>query len=119
MKQIHVVVLSATLGIFGAASAIADEVISQEGDTTVGSGFGAGTGVLVGGAVGGPVGALVGAGVGLFVGGGVQTVSGLEGRAYKVRSGAGEEQVVRSPNESFTIGQQVETSGGRLRAATH
>lgn len=118
MKPIYVVVLSAGLCLFGASAAIADEVISQEGDTTVGSGFGAGTGLLVGGAVGGPVGALVGAGVGLFVGSGVQSATGQEGHAYQVRSSTGEVRTVRSPNEEFAIGQQVEVSGIRLRAAT-
>ena len=43
------------------ASALADEVISEVPDNTVGTGFGAGAGVLLGGALGGPVGALVGA----------------------------------------------------------
>lgn len=118
MKQLQIVVLSATLSIFGASAAIADEVISQEGDTTVGSGFGAGTGLLVGGAVGGPIGALLGAGVGLLVGSGVQSATGLEGNAYKVRDSTGKEQVVRSPREEFAIGQQVEVEGIRLRAAT-
>lgn len=118
MKKLHVVVLSATLGIFGASAAIADEVISQEGETTVGAGFGAGTGLLVGGAVGGPVGALIGAGVGMFAGSGVQSATGQEGHAYKVRSNTGEVRTIRSPNEEFAIGQQVEVSGIRLRAAT-
>lgn len=90
----------------------------QTGGTTTGAGFGAGTGMLVGGAVGGPVGALLGAGIGLLVGHGVQTASGLEELAYKVRSSTGEDQVVRSPGEEFAIGQQVEVSGRRLHAMT-
>lgn len=118
MKQLQVVVLSATLSIFWAGAAIADQVISQEGDTTAGSGFGAGTGLLVGGAAGGPIGALVGAGIGLFVGSGVQSAAGLEENAYKVRDSSGKEQVVRSPSDTFAIGQQVEVSGIRLRPVT-
>lgn len=118
MKPLNVVVLSASLCLFGVSAAIADEVISQEGDTTVGSGFGAGTGLLAGGAVGGPIGALVGAGVGFFVGSGVQSATGQEGRTYKVRSSTGEVKTVRSPREELAIGQQVEVSGIRLRAAT-
>ncbi|MFK0089675.1 hypothetical protein ACIQUS_20550 [Pseudomonas sp. NPDC090755] len=118
MKKLHVVVLSATLGIFGVGAAIADEVISREGDTTAGAGYGAGTGMLVGGAVGGPVGALLGAGVGLLIGSGVQSATGLEENAYKVRDSSGKEQVVRSPGDTFAIGQQVEMSGIRLRATT-
>lgn len=86
----------------------------QTGGTTTGAGFGAGTGMLVGG----PVGALLGAGIGLLVGHGVQTASGLEELAYKVRSSTGEDQVVRSPGEEFAIGQQVEVSGRRLHAMT-
>lgn len=118
MKRLHVVVLSASLYLSGVSATIADEVISQEGDTTVGSGFGAGTGVIVGGALGGPAGALLGAGVGLLIGSGVQSATGLEGRAYKVRSSAGEERVVRSPSEEFAIGQQVDVSGRRPYAVT-
>lgn len=117
MKPLNVVVLSACLLLAGASAAIADEVISQEGDTTVGSGFGAGTGLLAGGAIGGPVGALVGAGAGLLFGSGVQNVTGQEGRAYKVRNSSGEIRTVRSPNEVFTVGQQVEVSGNRLYSA--
>lgn len=119
MKQLKVIVLSATLSLLGANAAIADEVISQEGDTTAGSGFGAGTGLLVGGAAGGPLGALLGAGIGLFAGSAVQSATGLQEHAYKVRDSAGKEQVVRSPQEDFAIGQQVEVSGIRLRDATH
>jgi len=92
-------------------------LISQEGDTTVGAGFGAGTGLLVGGAAGGPIGALVGAGVGLLVGSGVQSATGQQGRNYTVRSSTGEVKTVRSPREEFAIGQQVEMNGIRLRAA--
>ncbi|MFV3382635.1 hypothetical protein [Pseudomonas sp. NY15354] len=118
MKHLHVFVLSATLSFFGVSTAIADEVISQESDTTVGSGFGAGAGLLVGGAVGGPVGALLGAGFGLLVGSGVQSATGLEGNAYTVRDSAGKEQVVRSPRKEFAIGEQVEVEGIRLRAVS-
>ncbi|KAA0952970.1 hypothetical protein FQ185_29775 [Pseudomonas sp. ANT_H12B] len=96
----------------------ADEILSQTGDTTAGAAFGVGTGVLVGGAAGGPFGAVVGAVIGLFAGSGVQKASGLEERAYKVRSDTGEEQVVRSPRQEFAIGQQVEVSGRRLHAVT-
>ncbi|WP_229775594.1 hypothetical protein [Pseudomonas laurentiana] len=48
----------------------------------------------------------------------MQSATGLEGRAYKVRSSAGEERVVRSPSEEFAIGQQVEVSGRRPYAIT-
>ena len=74
--------------------------------------------MLVGGAVGGPVGALLGAGAGLFIGSGVQSATGQQGHAYKVRDSAGEVQTVRSPNETFVVGQQVEVTGIRLRSTT-
>ncbi|MFK8331801.1 hypothetical protein M2D63_017480 [Pseudomonas sp. BJa5] len=118
MKPLKVVVLSACLCLVGASAAIADEVISQEGDTTVGSGFGAGTGLLVGGATGGPIGALVGAGAGWFIGSGVQSVTGQQEHAYTVRSDTGEVTTVRTPHQTFAVGQKVEMSGIRLRTAT-
>ncbi|VVO36088.1 hypothetical protein [Pseudomonas fluorescens] len=118
MKHLNVVVLSVSLSLFGISAANADEVISRQGDRTVGAGFGAGTGLMVGGAAGGPIGALVGAAIGLVAGTGVQIAVGQEGQAYKVRSSSGEERVVRSPHEEFTIGQQVEVSGTRLHATT-
>ncbi|WP_218583869.1 hypothetical protein [Pseudomonas akapageensis] len=114
MKLLSVSAVSISLSFFGAVAAQAEEVLSQTGDTTTGAGFGAGTGMLVGGAGDSPVGALLGAGIGLLVGHGVQTATGLEERAYRVRSSTGEEQVVRSPHEEFAIGQQVEVNGRRL-----
>ena len=74
--------------------------------------------MLVGGAAGGPIGALVGAGIGLLGGREVQEASGLEERAYTVRSNTGEEQVVRSPHDEFAISQQVDVKGRRLHAIT-
>lgn len=118
MKHLSVLAVSIGLSLFSAGAVQADQVLSQTGDTTAGAAFGVGTGVLVGGAAGGPLGALVGAGIGLFVGSGVQKASGLEERAYKVRSSTGEERVVRSPREEFAIGQQVEVSGRRLHPVT-
>ncbi len=118
MKYLNALAVSIGLGLFGAGVAQADEVLSQTGDTTTGAGFGAGAGSSVGGAAGGPIGALLGAGIGLLVGHGVQTASGLEERAYRVRSSTGEEQVVRSPREEFAVGQQVEIIGRRLHAVT-
>lgn len=74
--------------------------------------------MLVGGVMGGPVGALLGAGVGLLIGSGAQTATGLEERAYRVRTSTGEEHVVRSPRDEFAVGQQVEVSGRRLHPIT-
>ena len=97
------------------ASALADEVISEVPDNTVGGGFGAGSGVLLGGALGGPIGALVGAGIGALGGAEVQEVTGASGRAYVVRDEQGHERTVRSPNGKFQIGQQVSVRGDRLK----
>lgn len=118
MKNLSVLTVIVGLSLFSAGTTRADEVLSQTGDTTAGAAFGAGTGVLIGGAVGGPLGALIGAGLGLLGGREVQTASGLEERAYTVRSNTGEEQVVRSPREEFAIGQQVSVKGRRLHAVT-
>ncbi|AWM95183.1 hypothetical protein DJ564_17540 [Pseudomonas sp. 31-12] len=106
------------LSLLHATSASADEVLSQADDTTAGAAFGAGTGVLIGGAAGGPLGALIGAGLGLLGGREVQKATGLEERAYTVRSNTGEERVVRSPREEFAIGQQVDVRGRRLHATS-
>lgn len=116
MKHLSVLTVSLGLSLFSAGAIHADEVISQTGDTTAGAAFGVGTGMLVGGGAGGPIGALLGAGIGWLAGSGVQKASGLEERAYKVRSSTGEEQVVRSPRTEFAVGQQVEVSGRRLHA---
>ncbi|WNP71018.1 hypothetical protein [Pseudomonas aeruginosa] len=97
------------------ASALADEVISEVPDNTVGTGFGAGAGVLLGGALGGPVGALVGAGIDAFGGAEAQEASGSSGHAYVVRDTQGRERTVRSPNAQFQVGQQVTVSGNRLK----
>ena len=119
MKHLSVLTVTVGLSLFSAGKALADEVLSQTGDTTAGATFGAGIGVLAGGAAGGPIGALIGAGVGLLGGREVQKVSGLEERAYIVRnSSTGKEQVVRSPREEFAVGQQVNVKGLRLHAVT-
>lgn len=97
------------------ASALADEVISEVPDNTVGGGFGAGSGVLLGGALGGPVGALVGAAVGAFGGAEAQEATGSSGHSYVVRDAQGHERTVRSPNAEFQVGQQVAVSGDRLK----
>lgn len=118
MKFISVLTVIVGVSLFSAGPVHAEEVLSQTGDTTAGAAFGAGTGVLIGGAAGGPLGALIGAGLGMQGGREVQKVSGLEERAYTVRSHTGEEQVVRSPREEFAIGQQVDVKGRRLHAVT-
>ncbi|MCP1624773.1 hypothetical protein [Pseudomonas nitroreducens] len=97
------------------ASALADEIVSEVPDNTVGGGFGAGSGVLLGGALGGPIGALVGAGIGALGGAEAQEATGSSGHAYVVRDAQGHEHTVRSPNARFEVGQQVSVSGDRLK----
>lgn len=116
MKHLSVLTVAIGFSLLSTGAAHADEVLSKTGDTTAGAAFGVGTGVLVGGAAGGPLGALIGAGIGLLGGREVQKASGLEERAYTVRSSAGEERVVRSPREEFAVGQQVDVKGRRLHA---
>lgn len=102
-------------GLFS-STLMADEIVAEVADTTAGAAFGAGTGVMLGAAAGGPLGALVGAGVGALAGKFTQQASGLEERAYAVRTDQGEAARVRSPNAEFSVGQQVERRGNRLYA---
>lgn len=98
------------------SSVIADEVVAEATDTTAGAALGVSTGLMIGGAAGGPLGALAGAGAGLLAGKLVQQTSGLEERAYWVRTEQGDTALVRSPNAEFSIGQRVERRGNRLYA---
>lgn len=119
MKRIKSVVpalLVALLVASGSLSAVADEVLAEAADSTAGGALGATTGVMLGGAAGGPLGALAGAGVGWLLGKTAQQASGLEERAYAVRTVEGDTRVVRSPNAEFSIGEQVERRGNRLYA---
>lgn len=115
MKRATMSMLALLVGL-GSAPILADEVIAETGDTTAGAGLGATTGVMIGGAAGGPLGALVGAGAGWLLGKTAQQASGLEERAYEVRTVQGDIRSVRSPKAEFSIGQQVERRGNRLYA---
>lgn len=96
--------------------AVADEIIAVADDHTAGKAAGTITGVMIGAAAGGPVGALAGAGLGWLAGWGIQSSTGLSETAYAVRGEDGETVLVRSPNQQFAIGDQVNQSGRRLRA---
>lgn len=109
--------VAAAVLALGSVPAMAEQVVAEVGDTTVGAGLGVSTGLMVGGAAGGPLGALVGAGAGLWLGRTVQEVGGLEERAYQVRDGMGELDIVRSPTAQFAVGDRVERRGNRLYAA--
>lgn len=96
--------------------ACADEVIAVTDDHTAGKSAGTITGVMIGAAAGGPLGALAGAGIGWLAGWGFQAGTGLSETAYAVRGENGETTRVRSPNQRFAIGAQVEQGGRRLHA---
>lgn len=106
----------ALVSALSCVAVLADEVVAEVPDNTVGGGFGAGAGVLLGGALGGPFGALVGAGVGFFGGSAAQQASGGSQTSYVVRDATGHQQTVRSPNAEFSVGQQVSVHGDRLHA---
>ena len=109
-------VLVALLVASASLSVAADEVLAEAADSTAGAALGATTGVMLGGAAGGPLGALAGAGMGWLLGKTAQQASGLEERAYTVRTAEGETRMVRSPNAQFSVGEQVKRRGNRLYA---
>ena len=104
--------------LLSATSAQADVVVAEEQDNLVGKTTGAWLGVLVGGAAGGPAGAAIGGVIGLFSGSTVQSSAGLSGTAYRVKLASGEEKLVRSPNQGWSNGDQVQIQGNRLIAAS-
>src|SRR5690554_4249692 len=84
-------VVAAVLAL-GSIPAMAEQVVAEVGDTTVGAGLGVSTGLMVGGAAGGPLGALGGAGAGLWLGRTVQQAGGLEERAQRTTGSAADHQ---------------------------
>lgn len=117
MKKTIAVALSLSTALLTTSHiAFADEVIAVADDHTAGKAAGTITGVMLGAAAGGPLGALAGAGLGWLAGWGIQSGTGLSETAYAVRREDGETALVRSPNQQFSIGDQVDQSGRRLRA---
>ena len=114
MKAIRTLVLTITLAGSGALQA--DQIVAEVPDNTGGAVAGSLTGLLLGGAAGGPIGALVGAGAEFFAGGSVQQSAGLSGNGYLVQGDDGAQYQVRSPAAEFSVGQQVERDGIRVRA---
>lgn len=103
-------------GLLAVQSVQAAEVVAEQEENSVGTGFGGLTGLMVGAATGGPVGAVVGAAVGGWSGAQVQRATGRSGTAYIVRDEEGEERWVRSPRQRFERGQQVVLRQGRLHS---
>ncbi|WP_444815193.1 hypothetical protein [Stutzerimonas frequens] len=117
MKRSIAVALSLSAALLTTSHiAFADEVIAVADDHTAGKAAGTITGVMLGAAAGGPLGALAGAGLGWLAGWGIQSGAGLSETAYAVRGEDGETALVRSPNQQFAVGDQVDQSGRRLRA---
>ncbi len=106
--------LAFTTGLLAVQSIQAAQVVAEQEENSVGTGFGGLTGLMVGAAAGGPIGAVVGAAVGGWSGAQVQSASGNTGTAYIVRDDEGEERWVRSPKQRFEPGQQVELRQGRI-----
>ena len=106
--------LAFSVGLLVVQSVQAAEVVAEQEENSVGTGFGGLTGLMVGAAAGGPVGAVVGAAVGGWSGAQVQRASGQTGTAYVVRDEEGEERWIRSPHQRFERGQRVDLRQGRL-----
>lgn len=112
MKQLNIWLLSVLL--LGTPITYADSVVEEVPDTLPGKGFGGLFGIMAGTVVAGPLGAI---GVGLasaWLGGKIQEVTGLYGRAYRVEGKDGSSKIVRSPRQRWSIGDQVRINGNRL-----
>lgn len=106
--------LAFSVGLLAVQSVQAAEVVAEQEENSVGTGFGGLTGLMVGAAAGGPVGAVIGVAVGGWGGAQVQRASGNTGTAYIVRDDEGDERWIRSPNQHFELGQQVDVQQGRI-----
>lgn len=106
--------LAFSVGLLAVQSVQAAQVVAEQEENSVGTGFGGLTGLMVGAAAGGPVGAVIGVAVGGWSGAQVQRASGQTGTAYIVRDDEGDECWIRSPNQRFELGQQVDVQQGRI-----
>lgn len=116
MKNLVALVTCATL--LASSLVVADSVVTAHEDRVVGGGFGGLSGFMLGAAAGGPIGALVGGGLGYFVGQGVQQATGLEQTLYVVQAEDGTRTRVRTSDDGFVAGQQVQRDGANLTAQT-
>jgi outer membrane lipoprotein SlyB len=92
----------------------AAEIKGRVADNTSGRMVAGWAGFLVGGAAGGPAGAIAGGLISAWGGAKVQQASGQSGTAYEVELDDGSREVVRSPNLTWQVGDQVEVVGNRL-----
>lgn len=112
MKQLfNIIALAVCLGV---NSSSADTVVREAPDNTFGGVYAGTVGFLLGGAAGGPLGAFLAGGASWFAGKELQETAGLSGTAYEVEDNAGNVRTVRSPNRTWTPGDQVEVKGRRL-----
>lgn len=115
MKILTTCLISAALSLPNLG--YAGVVVGEETDTTLGKGVGGWAGVLIGGAAGGPLGALAAGFAGAWGGGEVQEASGKGSTAYRVQRDDGTVVTVRSPNQTWQTGDQVDIIGNRLVAS--
>lgn len=114
MKNLVALVTGAIL--LTSTLANADEVVKAREDRVVGGGFGGLSGFMLGAAAGGPIGALVGGGLGYFAGQGVQKAAGLEQTLYVIEAEGGSQSRVRTSDNGFVAGQEIERDGSNLTA---
>lgn len=108
MKKLNAVLLGILL--LGASAVHAATVVEEVPDTLPGKGFSGLSGFMAGMAAGGPV-VAIGAGLaGAWVGGKVQESTGLQGRAYRIENEDGSTSIIRSPNQEWSIGDQVKVN---------
>ncbi len=97
----------------------ANEVVKHIPDNSIGKVTGGWASFLAGGAVAGPIGAIVGGVAGAWIGANVQEKTGISGNAYLIRLDDGSEQIFRSPNFVFKLGDKVKIEGIRAVPVTN
>ena len=99
------------------SSASAAEVTGHSPDKTSGRMLGGWTAFLIGGAAAGPIGAIVGGLGGAWVGGEIQEASGTNNQLHHVKTDEGQTLTLRSPNQTFAVGEQVTIAGNQIAGA--
>lgn len=107
------------IGLVTIVNANSAEIVQPAKDNVIGSGVGALSGLMVGGVAGGPLGGIVGAGLGWLLGAETQEAAGLSQMAYEIKDDSGQLRQVRSPNQQFVVGEQVDYRAGRIAPKKH
>ncbi len=113
MLKNKIILLAAVLPLAASSFVMADQIVGQSADKTVGKTLGGWSAFLMGGAAGGPVGAIVGGLAGAWAGGEIQEANDASGNTYQIRKADGELVDLRSPNHEFAIGDEVVIQGIR------